>query len=61
MGIGQRCFISRAIVDKNARIGNDVKITGGTHLEDGEYDGYSIVDGIVIVQKGAVIPDGYSI
>ncbi len=61
MGIGQRCFISRAIIDKNARIGNDVKITGGTHLEDGEYEKHSVVDGIVIIQKGAIIPDGYSI
>lgn len=61
MGIGQRCFISRAIIDKNARIGNDVKITGGSHLEDGEYEKHSVVDGIVIIQKGATIPDGYSI
>lgn len=61
MGIGQRCFISRAIIDKNVRIGNDVKITGGTHLEDGEYEKHSVVDGIVIIQKGEVIPDGYSI
>ncbi|MCC5942205.1 MAG: glucose-1-phosphate adenylyltransferase [Balneolaceae bacterium] len=61
MGIGQRCFISRAIVDKNVRIGNDVKITGGSHMEDGEYEKHSVVDGIVIIQKGAVIPDGYSI
>lgn len=61
MGIGQRCFISRAIIDKNVRIGNDVKITGGSHLEDGEYEKHSVVDGIVIIQKGEVIPDGYSI
>lgn len=61
MGIGQRCFISRAIIDKNVRIGNDVKITGGSHLEDGEYEKHSVVDGIVIIQKGVVIPDGYNI
>lgn len=61
MGIGQRCFISRAIIDKNARIGNDVRIVGGTHLEDGKYDKHTVVDGIVIIQKGTVIPDGYSI
>jgi glucose-1-phosphate adenylyltransferase len=61
MGIGQRCFISQAIIDKNARIGNDVKIQGGSHLEDGEYEKHSVVDGIVIIQKSAVIPDGYSI
>jgi glucose-1-phosphate adenylyltransferase len=24
VGIGERCFISHAIVDKNCRIGNDV-------------------------------------
>jgi len=61
MGIGRRCFISRAIIDKNVRIGDDVKITGGDHLEDGEYEKHSVVDGIVIIQKGQVIPDGYSI
>jgi glucose-1-phosphate adenylyltransferase len=61
MGIGRRCFISRAIIDKNVRIGDDVKITGGSHLEDGEYEKHSVVDGIVIIQKGQVIPNGYSI
>lgn len=61
MGIGQRCFISQAIIDKNVRIGNDVKITGGRHLEDGEYEKHTVVDGIVIIQKGTIIPDGYSI
>jgi glucose-1-phosphate adenylyltransferase len=61
MGIGQRCYISRAIVDKNVRIGNDVRIVGGSHLEDGEYDHYHVVDGIVIVPKGTVIPDGFTI
>jgi glucose-1-phosphate adenylyltransferase len=61
MGIGQRCFISQAIIDKNARIGNDVRIVGGSHLEDGKYEHHTVVDGIVIVQKGTIIPDGYSI
>lgn len=61
MGIGRRCFISRAIIDKNVRIGDDVKITGGDHLEDGEYEKHSVVDGIVIIQKGQIIPNGYSI
>lgn len=61
MGIGQRCFISHAIIDKNVRIGNDVRIVGGTHLEDGRYDKYYVRDGVVIVPKGAIIPDGFSI
>ena len=61
MGIGQRCSISNAIVDKNVRIGDDVRIVGGSHLEDGKYDKHHVVDGIVIIQKGTVIPNGYSI
>lgn len=61
IGIGDRSYISNTIVDKNCRIGNDVRIVGGTHLEDGKYDKHYVVDGIVIVPKGEVIPDGYSI
>ena len=61
MGIGQRCYISYAIVDKNVRIGNDVRIVGGPHLEDGEFEHHHVVDGIVIIPKGTVIPDGYTI
>ncbi|MEX2600111.1 MAG: glucose-1-phosphate adenylyltransferase [Balneolaceae bacterium] len=61
IGIGDRCYISQTIVDKNCRIGNDVRIVGGNHLEDGKYDLHYVVDGIVIIPKEAVIPDGYSI
>ncbi|MFU8811548.1 MAG: glucose-1-phosphate adenylyltransferase [Balneolaceae bacterium] len=61
MGIGQRCFLSHAIVDKNTRIGNDVKIEGGSHLEDGDYDKYFVRDGIVIIPKGEVLPDGFRV
>lgn len=61
MAIGQRCFISNAIIDKNCRIGNDVRIAGGNHLEDGDYGKYHVVDNIVIVPKNSVIPDGTKI
>ncbi|MDX1587113.1 MAG: sugar phosphate nucleotidyltransferase, partial [Balneolaceae bacterium] len=61
MAIGQRCFISHAIIDKNCRIGNDVRIAGGDHLEDGDHGKYHVVDGIVVIPKGAVIPDGTKI
>jgi len=61
MGIGERCFISNAIIDKDVKIGNDVRIAGGDHLEDGEYGNYHVVDGIVIVPKGEVIEDGTKI
>ncbi|CAN5461365.1 glucose-1-phosphate adenylyltransferase [soil metagenome] len=61
MGIGERCYLSRTIVDKNVRIGDDVKIVGGTHLEDGKFDKYHVADGIVIIPKGKVIPDGFKL
>ena len=61
MGIGERCFIKNAIIDKNCRIGDDVKINGGSHLEDCETDTYCVKDGIVVVKKGAVIPKGFVI
>ncbi len=58
MGIGERCFIKNTIIDKNCRIGDDVRINGGKHLEDTETDQYVIKDGIVVVKKDAVIPHG---
>ena len=58
MGIGERCFIKNAIVDKNCRIGDDVRINGGKHLEDTETDSYVVKEGIVVVKKGATIPSG---
>jgi glucose-1-phosphate adenylyltransferase len=61
MGIGERCFINNALVDKNCRIGNDVYINGGKHLEDFSNDLYSIREGIVVIKKGSVIPDNYKI
>lgn len=58
MGIGERCFMKNVILDKNCRIGDDVKINGGKHLEDIETDSYLIKDGIVVIKKGAYIPEG---
>lgn len=60
-GIGNRCFIKNAILDKNVCIGDDVRINGGPHLKNKETDTYVIKDGIVVVKKGAVIPKGFSI
>ncbi|WP_117880004.1 glucose-1-phosphate adenylyltransferase [Aureibaculum luteum] len=61
MGIGERCFIKNTIIDKNCRIGDDVRINGGPHLKDKETDQYVIKDGIVVIKKHAVLPKGYSI
>ncbi len=61
MGIGKRCFIKNAILDKNCCVGNDVRINGGKHLKDAETDLYVIRDGIVVIKKGAIIPHGFVI
>lgn len=58
VGIGERCYINNAIVDKNCRIGNDVRINGGMHLKNGDFGDYVVVDGIVVVAKGGVLRDG---
>lgn len=61
VGIGDRCYIRNCIVDKNCRIGDDVRINGGSHLENTDHALYTVKDGIVVVKKGAVIPNGFVI
>lgn len=60
-GIGDNCKLNQVIVDKDCRIGNNVEINGGTHLPDSDHALYAVKDGIVVVKKGAIIPDGYQI
>jgi len=61
LGIGERCNIKNAIIDKNCKIGNDVRINGDKHLANSDHALYTIKEGIVVVKKGAVIPDGFVI
>jgi glucose-1-phosphate adenylyltransferase len=61
LGIGNRCYIKNAIIDKNCRIGDDVRINGGAHLEPIDHSLYTVKDGIVVIKKGAVIPNGFVI
>ncbi|MEZ4837546.1 glucose-1-phosphate adenylyltransferase [Flavobacterium sp.] len=61
IGIGKRCYINNTIVDKNCRIGNDVHLNGGKHLTDINTPLYTIKEGIIVVKKGAIIPDGFRI
>ncbi|MBW4670310.1 MAG: glucose-1-phosphate adenylyltransferase [Cyanomargarita calcarea GSE-NOS-MK-12-04C] len=60
VGIGPGCIIRRAIVDKNARIGHDVKIINKDDVQEAEREsqGFYIRSGIVVVLKNAIIPDG---
>ena len=61
LGIGDRCYIRNAIIDKNCRIGNDVRINGGPHLANADHSLYTVKDGIIVVKKGAILPDGFVI
>ncbi len=59
IGIGAGSIIKNAIIDKNARIGQSCRIgVCGKELDDGDYDSYMVVDGIIIIRKDAIIPDG---
>ncbi|MEX1202000.1 MAG: glucose-1-phosphate adenylyltransferase [Ferruginibacter sp.] len=59
IGIGDHCILSNLIMDKDVRIGNNVIIKGGSQLQDSDHALYAVKDGIVVIKKGAVIPDGY--
>jgi len=58
MGIGANCKIENAIIDKNARIGNNVTISPAGKPENVDHELYFIRDGIVIIPKDAIIPHG---
>ncbi len=60
LGIGRNTTIRRAIIDKNAHIGCDVQIVNKDRIEDTdrEHLGFIIRNGIVVVVKNAIIPDG---
>ncbi len=58
LGIGEDCIIEEAIIDKNAKIGKGVKIRGGARLKNKQAKTYCIVDGVVVIRKGAEIKDG---
>ncbi len=60
VGIGEGTVIAGAIIDKNARIGSNVKLLNEAKLVNADAaDGsYYIRDGIIIVPKNAVISDG---
>ena len=58
VGIGRDCEIRNAIVDKNARIGHGVRLVNRAGTANASAENYVIVDGIIVVPKSAVVPDG---
>jgi glucose-1-phosphate adenylyltransferase len=57
-GIGRDSVLDRVIVDKNARIGERVRLVNERGIENADGDGYYIRGGIVIVPKGGVVKPG---
>ena len=58
IGLGRGCEIRNAILDKNARIGNGVKLVNVRGVMDERAENYGIVNGIIVVPKNAAIADG---
>jgi glucose-1-phosphate adenylyltransferase len=58
IGVGAHCRIENTIVDKNARIGDNVVISPAGKPENVDHANYYIRDGIVIIPKKAIIPHG---
>jgi glucose-1-phosphate adenylyltransferase len=58
IGVGNNTRIENAIIDKNARIGNDVVISPSGKPENADHPLYYIRDGIVIIPKSGVVPHG---
>ena len=60
IGIGAGTTIRRAIIDKNARIGMDCQIINKDNIQEAneEEKGYIIKDGIVVIIKDSIIPNG---
>lgn len=60
IGIGRNSIIRRAIIDKNVRIGRDVRLLNESRVDnfDGPGGSYYIRDGIIIIPKNGVIEDG---
>jgi glucose-1-phosphate adenylyltransferase len=58
LNIGENAVIERAILDKDCRIGRNVRIVNRDNVLDVDTDLYSIRDGIVVIPRGVTIPDG---
>ena len=60
IGIGENTIIRKAILDKNVRIGKNVQILNRDNIEnfDAPDRSFYIREGIIIIPKNAVVPDG---
>ncbi len=62
IGIGSGTVIENAIVDKNCRIGKGVQVVNRRGLQDSDETPQAVIcDGVVVVPKEAIVPDGWSL
>ena len=59
LGVGPGAQIEHAIIDKNARIGANVKLSAHGNADGNYPHGIIIRDGVLVVPKGVAVPDGY--
>ena len=58
IGVGQNTRVENAIIDKNARIGDNVVISAADKPADVDHPLYHVRDGVVIIPKNGVVPHG---
>jgi glucose-1-phosphate adenylyltransferase len=58
IGVGRDCEIHNVILDKNARIGDGVKLINAAGIQNRECGDVCIVDGIIVVPKDSAVPSG---
>jgi glucose-1-phosphate adenylyltransferase len=58
LGVGDGSVIENAILDKDARIGVNVKIVNRDRVQESDGPNYVIREGIVVIPRGAAILDG---
>lgn len=61
IGIGDGCHIENAIIDKNARIGSNVRLVSADGIQQADGHPWVIRDGIIVVPKNAVVQDGTAV
>ena len=60
-GVGEGTHIEGAIVDKNCRIGRNVRIVPRDDMTEGTSGDVTVQDGIIVVRRGAELPDGWTL
>jgi glucose-1-phosphate adenylyltransferase len=58
LGLGRDVTLDRVIIDKNARIGDCVRLVNEANVEEADGDGYYVRNGIIVVPKDGVIAPG---